>query len=65
MASLKPWVKNSLEFSRFFSLLHQFIESEKKTRWYITFQSKYKPSRCENVVYDRYDSMNRTETYAK
>ena len=30
MVSPKPWVNNSMEFSRFFSLLHQFIKSIKK-----------------------------------
>ena len=29
----KPWVKHSLEFSRFFSFLYQFINLKKKTRW--------------------------------
>ena len=35
MAFPKPWVKHSLEFSRFFSLLHQFTDWKKNTRWQV------------------------------
>ena len=36
----KPWVKHSLEFSRFFSFLHQFIDLKKKTRCFNIFNQQ-------------------------
>ena len=64
----KPWVKHSQEFSCFFSLLHQFIDLQKKTGWQL-IQSiniqKYKLCKSQNYLHDCYHSISKTKTYAK
>ena len=56
MVSPKPWVKNLLTFSHFFSLLHQFTDSEKKTRWQLIQSTnlKCKLSKSQKNVYGHY-----------
>ena len=52
MAFPKPWVKHSLEFSRFSSFLHQFIDPKKKTG-------------CNLIWLSLLDKISRTKTDTK
>ena len=50
----KPWVKNSHDFSCFFSFLHQFIDLE-KNMWYLVQSTKlkYKLCKSQHYLYDK------------
>ena len=63
----EPWVK--LDFSCFFSFLHQFIDLKKKTRGQLIQSTKtnikYKLCGSQNYLYDCYYLISKTKTYAK
>ena len=63
MVFTEPWVKHSLGFSCFFSFLHQFIDSKKKTSWQLIQSANIKYKLCEgqNYLYDRYNLIRKQE----
>ena len=63
----KQCVKHSLEFSSFFSFLHQLIDSKEKTRWQLIHSTniKYKLCKSQNYLCDCYNLISRTKTDVK
>ena len=57
----------TLEFSSFFSFLHQLIDSKEKTRWQLIHSTniKYKLCKSQNYLCDCYNLISRTKTDVK